>query len=204
MNPVILRSALVSAVSYLLGSVSMAILFSHLVYHSDVRNYGSKNAGTTNMARVYGMGPGLATLAGDMLKTVLSILLGEWLLGSFGFMLAAVFCLIGHCWPVYYGFRGGKGVAVSAGIALMADWRIFLVLICLFFLIAILTRFVSLASLTVTLLFPAALALFGGFSVWHYISAAVLAITVWWMHRGNIRRLLTGTEPRFRPGSGEK
>lgn len=199
-----IRAAASLVIGYLLGSFAMAIIFSKLVYHDDVRKYGSKNAGTTNMARVYGIAPGLATLLGDILKTVVSMLLGVLLLGKAGMALGAVGCLIGHCWPLYFNFRGGKGVAVAAGIALMTDWKVFLILIAVFLLIAFLTRFVSLGSLTVSVLFPAIMGLFGGFSGWHYFTAGMLLVIIWVMHRGNIRRLLSGTEAKFRAGGKEK
>ena len=165
-----------------------------------MRDQGSHNAGTTNMARVYGMSAGLLTLAGDILKTVFAMLLGKLLLGEMGFSLGGIACVIGHCFPVFFGFKGGKGVAVSGAVAIMLGWEFALSLIGLFLVIVIITRYVSLGSLISVVMLIPALIIFGGYGTWVYILAVVLIVSVWYMHRGNIKRLLTGTESKFVPG----
>ena len=187
-------------VGYLLGSVNVAVIVSKYFFKGDVRDQGSHNAGTTNMARVYGMSAGLLTLAGDILKTVFAMLLGKLLLGEMGFSLGGIACVIGHCFPVFFGFKGGKGVAVSGAVAIMLGWEFALSLIGLFLVIVIITRYVSLGSLISVVMLIPALIIFGGYGTWVYILAVVLIVSVWYMHRGNIKRLLTGTESKFVPG----
>ena len=128
----ILKIAAIAVAGYILGSINIAVIVSYLFFKDDIRDKGSHNAGSTNMARVYGFGAGILTFGGDIVKTILSMLLGRWLFGDIGFMIGGGACLIGHCWPVFFKFKGGKGVAVSAGIAFMYDWRAALVLIGLF------------------------------------------------------------------------
>lgn len=187
-------------VGYLLGSVNVAVIVSKCFFKGDVRDQGSHNAGTTNMARVYGMSAGLLTLAGDILKTVFAMLLGKLLLGEMGFSLGGIACVIGHCFPVFFGFKGGKGVAVSGAVAIMLGWEFAVSLIGLFLVIVIITRYVSLGSLISVVMLIPALIIFGGYGTWVYILAVVLIVSVWYMHRGNIKRLLTGTESKFVPG----
>ena len=187
-------------VGYLLGSVNVAVIVSKYFFKGDVRDQGSHNAGTTNMARVYGMSAGLLTLAGDILKTVFAMLLGKLLLGEMGFSLGGIACVIGHCFPVFFGFKGGKGVAVSGAVAIMLGWEFAVSLIGLFLVIVIITRYVSLGSLISVVMLIPALIIFGGYGTWVYILAVVLIVSVWYMHRGNIKRLLTGTESKFVPG----
>ena len=200
----ILKILSVCAVGYLLGSIPMAIPVSRLLYRKDVREEGSHNAGTTNMARVYGMGAGALTLLGDVLKTVLAVLFGRLLLGEPGHMIGGLAVLFGHCWPVFYRFKGGKGVAVAAGLAFMTDWRIAVITIGFFAVIAVITRYVSLGSLLATLLGAVLMLVIPGFSVYRVITICVMCVTVWFMHRGNIHRLLTGTESKFKPGGKKK
>ena len=201
---VILKYLSVIVVGYLLGSVPMAIPVSRLLFNKDVREEGSHNAGTTNMARVYGMGAGAFTLVGDILKTVLAIWFGRILLGEPGHFCAGVAALFGHCWPVFYRFKGGKGVAVAAGLAIMADWRVALIAIGLFAVLAVSIRYVSLASLIATLAGAVLSFVLPGISVWRSATLAVMCVTVWVMHRGNIQRLLTGTEKKLTPGGKKK
>ena len=123
--------ALIVAAGYLLGSINVAIMYIKRRYGVDVRTEGSGNAGATNVARTHGLGAGLLTLGSDMLKTALAGFLGWKLGGSTGLAVACAAALTGHCFPVYYGFRGGKGVSASACIALLLDWRFFLLLLAL-------------------------------------------------------------------------
>lgn len=196
----VLKYLSVCIVGYLLGSIPMAIPVSRLLFRQDVREEGSHNAGTTNMARVYGMSAGGLTLLGDILKTVLSIVFGRLLLGEPGIMCGGIAVLFGHCWPLFYRFKGGKGVAVAAGLAIMLDWRIAIVAIAFFALIAVVTRYVSLGSLLATLLGFILVIAIPGHSVYRIITIGVMWVTVWVMHRGNISRLLHGTESKFKPG----
>ena len=186
---------------YLLGSVSISILLSRLFLHDDVRGHGSGNAGATNVARVYGMKAGLITLGGDMLKTLLSAILGLLLAGRTGLAIGCAGCLLGHCWPVFFQFRGGKGVSVSTCIALLLDLRLFLILVAVFFLLFFLTRRVSVCSMAAAVAFPVVYwLLYPGFSV-TFCLCLLIFVLVLFMHRENFCRLLRGEEPKFQPKS---
>ena len=119
-------------IPYLLGSVNTAIIVSGAMYHDDVRNHGSGNAGFTNMMRNYGKKAAIITFVGDILKTVLAVLIGWCVFGYLTAYIAGLACLIGHVFPVFYNFRGGKGVVCLATILLMLDWRLFLILLAIF------------------------------------------------------------------------
>ena len=134
-------------IGYLLGSVSAAVILSRRVFGGDVRKQGSGNAGATNVARVFGMRAGLLTLAGDVLKTALSMFLGGLLAGAEGSAVAAAACMLGHCFPLYFQFHGGKGVSVGAAIATYLDWRLILIILAVFLIVYFCCRKVSLASM---------------------------------------------------------
>lgn len=182
---------------YLIGSFSFSITISRLVFHEDVRSQGSRNAGATNMARSFGVLPGVLTLVGDMLKAFAAVALGRLLCGETGLAVAGIACIIGHCYPVYYGFRGGKGV--SAGIALVfcADWRAGIIAVLAFALTVTLTKKVSPASILGAVAAAVFCAFFGA-RVSGMIMAVFTALLVIIRHKENIRRLISGTEPDFR------
>ena len=195
---------LIAAVAgYLLGSVSVSVLLTKFAFRKDVRTQGSGNAGATNVARFFGMGAGVITLLGDVLKTVISMLLGRWLGGDIGFAVAVVACLVGHCWPVYFHFKGGKGVSVGAAVGLMIDWRLILVLLAVFFLSFALCRIVSVGSINCAVALPVTCALLH-VSTPQLVLGIITGVVVFLMHRANIARLLKGTEPKFKPGSRKK
>ena len=194
-----LKYAIILIAGYLLGSISVAVLFTRSRFGSDVRKQGSGNAGATNVARVFGMNAGLVTLAGDMCKTALPGLIGYLLAGHSGLALGCLGCLIGHCWPVFFDLKGGKGVSVSACIALLLDWRLFLIVVAWFFLMFLICRRVSLCSITAGLLFPLVYYLFRHSLDAGFVLCCMVPIIVCWQHRGNIARLVKGTEPPFKP-----
>lgn len=185
---------------YLFGSVSVAVLLTRQYAQGDVRGHGSGNAGATNVARVYGLKAGLITLLGDMMKTAVSALIG-WLLGGANGMAAGCAgCLIGHCWPVWFRFRGGKGVSVSACIALVLDWRVFLVIAATFAVAAVLSKRVSVGSMAAALVCPwSRLLLEGGADAVFWV-CLLMAGVVLALHGSNLRRLLRGEEPPFHIG----
>ena len=195
-----MKMALSALIGYLLGSVSSSIILSRAKYYVDIRRRGSGNAGAANMARVHGMAAGLATLGGDMAKTALSALFGWLLAGQNGLLLACAAALIGHCWPVYYHFRGGKGVSVSACIALLLDWRFFAVLLVLFGLFFLIGRRVSLCSVLLALVYPLVFWLLGNGWGPGMALCCLVTVVVVFCHRSNIARILKGEEPPFRPG----
>ena len=110
-----LRYILCAAAAYLLGSISTGVLLSHRLFHDDVRKHGSGGTGATNMLRTYRLKAALLTFAGDAAKAALAVLLGRYLAGFEGGCVAAVFAIVGHMWPLYFGFRGGKGIACTVG-----------------------------------------------------------------------------------------
>lgn len=190
--------AIIIVAGYVLGSLSISILLSKNLLGRDVRRHGSGNAGATNMARVFGMHAGLITLAGDMLKAAAALLLGWLLCGDVGMMLGGISCLLGHCFPVLHGFKGGKGVASGAMVALAIDWRVFLCVVGAFLIGAFITKKVSFGSICGCLAIFIASALFG-VSTPRLILAAASMLLVIARHRENIVRLINGTESDFRP-----
>lgn len=197
-----LKYALIAVIAYLLGSVNSAVLLTRDALGSDVRKHGSGNAGATNVARVFGLMPGIVTLAGDMLKAALSGLAGKLLGGETGLAVACLACMLGHCWPLFFGFRGGKGVSVAGCLALVLDWRFFIALACWFAIMAILSRRVSFASCASALAYPLLYLHFNRGMSAQLIVCIIMAVFVLVMHRENIVRLIRGTEPVFRPGGG--
>lgn len=200
------------AVPYLLGSLNFAIIISKLRYGQDIRNYGSGNAGMTNMLRTYGKGAAAVTLLCDMLKAVVSVTLGSALLGlAFGGYMAGFFCMLGHMFPIFYKFKGGKGVASTAAMILVLNPPVFLILFIVFAIIVLGTKYVSLASIMSVLLFPVFLHRVDTITTeWYQMNgtmwgpdvlfAVLIAVTVVFMHRSNIKRLLDGTESKISLG----
>lgn len=191
--------ALSCVLGYLLGSISISILISRHVFHQDVRQSGSGNAGATNVARVFGLGAGVLTFLGDFAKTLLAAWLGSLLGGVIGSCLSAAFALIGHCFPVYYRFRGGKAVSAGAAAALVIDWRIFVLAVAVFALAALLSKTASVSSMSAAGMVAVGTILFAPSTAQLLLGLFTCALVLF-MHRSNIRRLIAGTEPKFHPG----
>ena len=185
-------------IGYLLGNIQTAIIVSRAYYHDDVRNHGSGNAGSTNMVRVYGYGPGAITFAGDFTKAFLGVLLGQLVCGEVGGYLAGLFVVIGHCWPVFDGFRGGKGVASSYSIAIFTFPLGALGAILFGGLILLINKKMSIMSLTAMLLFFVATLVFRLNDLPLVILAGLLTVVVFVRHTDNIQRLIHGEEQRLR------
>lgn len=194
---------LVLLVSYLLGCFNGSVMTSHFIIRDDVRQHGSGNAGLTNFYRTYGARYALCVIVCDMGKTVLACLIGgylmHWVVGDWtlGLLIAGIGCELGHMFPVFFGLRGGKGILSGGVLVLMLDWRVALIAWGLFVSLWLLTRYVSLGSVAATASMPVSVFLLMGHN-WLYtvLSAAVAALVIW-CHRGNIRRLLSGTEKKF-------
>ena len=152
---------------------------------------------------VFGLGAGLLTLGCDMLKAVLATWLGSFLLGDVGLALGGICCMIGHCFPLFHRFKGGKGISVGAALGLMIDWRVFVFIIATFLIVAFLSKKVSLGSIAASLGITVSALIF-------HVSTPKLALAIIAMclaifqHRGNIKRLLNGTEPDFKAAGIEK
>lgn len=183
---------------YLIGNIQTAIIISKFHYHDDVRNHGSGNAGSTNMVRVFGYRPGLLTFAGDFSKAVLAVLVGRWLMGTYGGYLAGFSVVIGHCYPVFAGFRGGKGVASSFGVA----WMVFplgaAITTVVILVVLALSKRVSLMSLIgIAAFFITTLLFKWGTDMYLILLAFLLLAVVYLRHTDNIKRLLHGEEKQL-------
>jgi acyl phosphate:glycerol-3-phosphate acyltransferase len=188
-------AALAVIASYLLGSVSFAILVSRLMNLPDPRSYGSKNPGATNVLRTGRKAAAVLTLAGDALKGVVAVLLTQWFAPE-AVPFAGLAAFLGHLFPVFHGFQGGKGVATAAGVLFAFDWRLGLGTLATWIIIAAFLRYSSLAALVAAIFAPFFTALLFGL---HATFAAVLVMSALliWRHRQNIARLLAGTESRI-------
>ena len=198
---------LILAVSYFFGSINFAIIISNRKYNQDIRSFGSNNAGMTNMVRTYGKKMGALTLVGDSLKAVISCLFGYAILGNHGAYLAAIACVLGHMFPVFFGFKGGKGVATAGFAMLMTNPYVFLICLVLFVLIVLMSKFVSLGSVMTMLIYPFILYgvdnfVLGGCPYVAY--ALIIAVLVIFKHKDNIKRLREGTERKFSLKSSKK
>ena len=187
---------------YFLGSMNFAVIISKIKFHEDIRTKGSGNAGATNMSRTYGKAAGIATLAGDILKAVIPVLTAKLLVGdAFGY-LTGLMCALGHAFPCYYKFKGGKCVAVTAAVILVMEPIAFLFLFVIFAAVLLATKYVSLASIFSALISPVIVhnvVTAKNFDKSHMgvVFLIVQCLLVVFLHRGNIKRLLNGTESKF-------
>lgn len=186
----------IAAVSYLLGNINFAVIISKKKFHEDVRNFGSGNGGMTNMMRNYGKKAAAMTLTGDLAKAFAAVWLGISLMGTMGGYIAGLFCIIGHCFPAFLGFHGGKGVATTAMTILCLSPVVFIILFILFVIIVLGYKYISLGSIMCMLLYPIVLSMVKGDGYWNII-AILIALIVIFMHRKNAKRLLDRTESKF-------
>ncbi len=198
-------------IAYLLGSVPFGYLLVRLVRHEDIRSTGSGNIGATNVLRSGAKGLGIATLLLDCLKGALAVLFAFQVGRRAGLdhqaafdlaCAAAIAATLGHIFPVWLGFRGGKGIATALGVYLVLSPRTAIIALLLFILVVTLTRYVSLASLVASASIPTCLFFLAPLTPWKLAAFLGLPILVIAKHHANIRRLLAGTENRF--GSSKK
>lgn len=210
--------ALSAAISYLLGSCNSAIIVVRLLKHKDIRNFGSNNAGLTNTLRCFGKGCALLTLIGDLGKGIVAVLISKGICHMLEVSLAGdervqfigyvagIAAILGHVYPIYYGFKGGKGVLVGVSVFLVIDWKAFLIMILIFAIVLSISKYVSLGSIIgasccpiITLILQ--LTLYPDRPLWYTLlntaMAAVMGIWVIAMHKSNIKRLISGTENRL-------
>ena len=190
----------IAVVAYFLGSVNSAIILTRIVYGEDIRKKGSGNAGMTNVMRSYGWLPALVTLIGDMLKCMLSMLLGTVLWGLNGAYVAGFFYIKGHVVPAIYKFKGGKGVAATFMFILYIDIIAFVVIGLLFILLVWATKYLSLGSVITAMVMPLMLNKFDGYGHLEFIRlviALLIGALVVYKHRANIKRIMDKTESRF-------
>ena len=209
---IIIKLVIVAIISYLLGSCNFGVIISKSLKKEDIRESGSGNAGTTNMMRTYGKTLGILTIIGDIAKVFVAIWLAfkimsveetkmifdrisdnpQYVLKSF----AGLFAVAGHIFPCFFKFKGGKGVATSGGMVIMIDWRIALILFAIFVLIILITRYVSLGSIIMAVLYPVFMGLFHK-DAGLVIISLVFTLIVVTAHRENIKKLINHTENKI-------
>jgi glycerol-3-phosphate acyltransferase PlsY len=187
-------------VGYLLGSLNFGVIISKVFYHDDIRKHGTGGSGATNMLRTYGKFPAAMTFLGDGLKAVVAVLIGAVLLGHnrvyAGTYIGGVASLIGHAYPVYYGFKGGKSVAAAFFMVLCTEPIIGLICLAIFIVIVVGTKYVSLGSIMSVLVYPLLLNRMTGVGL-HNLIAIFIALFIVFLHRTNIMRLLNGKENKI-------
>ena len=209
---IIIKLVIVAIISYLLGSCNFGVIISKSLKKEDIRESGSCNAGTTNMMRTYGKTLGILTIIGDIVKVFVAIWLAfkiisveetkmifdrisdnpQYVLKSF----AGLFAVAGHIFPCFFKFKGGKGVATSGGMVIMIDWRIALILFAIFVLTILITRYVSLGSIIMAVLYPVFMGLFHK-DLGLVIISLVFTVIVVTAHRENIKKLINHTENKI-------
>lgn len=185
-------------VTYLIGSFSSAYLLGKVFRNIDIRGFGSGNSGTTNAIRVMGGKIGILTFVLDLLKGIIAVLVGRFILGYNGGLIGAFFAVIGHNWPIFIGFRGGKGVATSLGALLMYSPLGTIISVFVALVIFLRTKYVSLGSMVFLSLVPIISSIIEKeFNKQFFILSLLLAIMAIIRHKDNIDRLLSGTENKF-------
>ena len=203
---------IVAVIAYLIGSINFSIILSKKMAGFDIREKGSGNAGTTNMLRSVGKKAAVITLICDILKGVVSILIAvlagkivKNLDNALLVQLAGIFVIIGHTFPIFFKFKGGKGIATSLGILLMTNWQIGLICLVFALVLIALTRMVSVGSIAAGILFPVLVAFIDqnyivptSNSNWSYlVFSIIIALLVIFNHRANVQRILNGTENKI-------
>ena len=200
---------IVAVIAYLIGSINFSIILSKRMAGFDIREKGSGNAGTTNMLRAVGKKAAVITLICDILKGVVSILIAvlagkiiKNLDNALLVQLAGIFVIIGHTFPIFFKFKGGKGIATSLGVLLMTNWQIGLICLVFALVLMALSKMVSLGSVGAAILFPVlVLFIHTNFTVSegssYLIYSIILAVIVAFNHRSNIKRILNGTENKL-------
>ena len=205
--PIYLAAILVVVAAYFLGCFNGAMMISRRIFHDDVRTHGSGNAGLTNFYRTYGAKYALLVIVCDMGKTAIATAIGgclfralyqDWTLGV---LIAGLSCIIGHVFPVTYNFKGGKGILSGSILVIMLDWRMALVAWVLFFLAVVCSRYISLGSIS-----AAASVGISSFFLYdrplYIVLAVLISALVIWSHRANVKRLISGTENKFKWHTG--
>lgn len=217
---------IVVILSYLIGSVNFSIILSRVVAKNDIRNSGSGNAGATNMYRTYGKIAGIATMVGDIVKVVVAIWIARLILGEAFYLqyvglincFAGFFCVMGHMFPAFFKFKGGKGVATCAGMILVLDWRIFLIEFAIFVIVIAITKMVSVGSIAMAVAYPFLTYFFYNVSAKYVMTSVDVANEQWvltiiavffslviiFKHRENIKRIVNGNENKVGSKSRKK
>ena len=222
---IIIKGIITAVIAYLFGSISFAVIFTKMSSKKDIREMGSGNAGFTNVLRSVGVVPAVFTLVFDFLKGVIASFVGSWFFSTiecadvrltdeiivYGGLIGGVFAIIGHMYPVYFGFKGGKGIVTAAAMMAVTDWRVFLLIVATFLIMFFATKIISLSSITCA-------ALYGVYTFvctfffdymrgdhWYSLRyviicslfALLLGTFVIIKHKENIKRLLKGEEKKI-------
>ena len=196
--------------AYLISGLNPAIILSKIIYHEDIREKGSGNPGFTNFKRVFGSRYAWYVFVLDILKSVLPCLLFAWLFGHFygmwqiGAAYTGLMSMLGHVFPVWYGFKGGKGFLVLVGAVYVIDWRAGLIATGIFLLLLFTVKYMSLSSICFAIAAPIAYAIFGPDHWSALVMLIICSLILIIRHHENIGRLLHGTESKFRLGGGKK
>lgn len=186
---------IIGAFSYLIGNFSSAYILGKIFKKTDIRTYGSGNAGATNALRVFGKKVGILAFIFDVLKGILAVYIGGRIMGDKGKLIAAVFVVLGHNWPVFLKFKGGKGIATSLGVLLYLHFPTAIVCIAIGLLVIIKTRYVSLGSIICACLVPIIGTIMNKpFNRNYFIVTLILGVLAVFKHRSNIKRLIDGKE----------
>lgn len=183
--------------AYLLGSFSSAVVVCKVMGLSDPRQGGSNNPGTTNVLRLHGKPAAIITLAGDLLKGLLPVLIGK-MLGAPDWVIAGVglAAFLGHLYPIFFGFEGGKGIATFIGVIFGTAWQIGVAFLMMWVLMALLFRFSSLAALSASLVSLLAVSYFMPLP-YYLICNIIMVVLIYWRHKENIQKLIAGNENKF-------
>jgi len=190
--------------AYLIGGINGAIITSKYFYKKDIRQYGSGNPGLTNFYRVFGKRAVTGVILIDMLKTIVPVVIGRVLFRNFydmevyGSIFAGLCVMLGHSYPVYYGFQGGKTVMAIGTFVFFVDWRLALIAWGVFLVVFAVTRYVSLGAMIAALTYPILIYALGIGGTWEIIVSVLSVLLLVFRHRDNIRRLINGTESKFR------
>lgn len=190
-----LQLVLALVIGYLCGSVPFGVILTRIAGAGDLRTIGSGNIGATNVLRTGRKGLAAATLLGDLLKGTAAVLIAKAYFGPDAALLAAVAAFLGHLFPVWLNFKGGKGVATFLGVALALSWPSALAFAIVWLAMARLFRYSSLSALVASVVTPLVAAYSGDLRISSVLG--LLTVTLWWTHRANIARLLAGTEGRI-------
>ena len=183
--------------AYLIGSIPTGLIFGKLIWKKDLRQYGSRNIGATNAWRILGRKAGLLVFIFDFLKGQLGVLLGAVMFATPGAMVVGgLLAMLGHMFPIFIGFRGGKGVATGLGVVASLMPKVTAIVIVVWLVLTLITRYVSVASIVAAVLTPILAALFNEPLI-YFLFALVAAVVIVFRHKENIQRLKAGRENKF-------
>ncbi len=208
LNEFLIYGSISAVISYLLGSISFSIVLTKLLYKKDIRDFGSGNAGMTNVLRTFGKKAAALTMTGDVVKGIVAVLISKALFDIFtqtdnyyGAYISAICAVLGHVYPVYFGFKGGKAVSVSIGVIAAINPMLVIPLLLVFAVSFLATKMVSVGSVCCAIAYPIFTYVYyivlGEFPIFPLVAATFLGLGVVFLHRKNISRILSGTEYKF-------